>query len=696
MPITLSIMEDSHHFASSLSPDSFDSDSLSGLHTTWMDDEQLNNLLIMDVFSDVPMSRPQNSSTDCFNIAEKSMEQSNAIDSVLYTELGDHESQLLNAALDVPADRKHSPFLESFADTTVATSPLKMQTRHCRSPRTRRTTSSALSRTETGTRLQRISKKESNETKEPTTLLSDTMRPRTRSSLWQKHEQNTFFALFKVKWPPTPKSKPLPPFSSLLLQRFDAISTKIRTKSVMEVKQFYTMVLQNIYELLEVVDNDVDLTNPDQVRIAVWCWSKLIADKKHYDEFRGLASEPAAVKANLANVLLQSIIRSRRQMLKAKSENLTLNSNAPAPGLTSISAWVSRSNLSSFFARPDVPVSEASTVQIHYPMVRKKHSASMGQVAVMSSARAASVFDNAKKVLSLPNELPGGATVERKRSVFTDHSPVIASVKTHQSGIGSATFTSPAPMEKRSRSRTQNEILFHTPQKMSRKKIYIKMRMVPRDKQTKADLVRCGCRPKVELKLSSTKKVSEITAHMSKKWAKVRPLLPKEAVLCFFQKRGTDKWSKEDPNVTCFDIWKLSGKQTNDENVVEVSYVWMVPEKMTTFADDPNVQAQDLMPLSFQSGFYSEKLYSPTKQAISNGDESETDQFSPALGLQEFSETAAFDRSVTAEANEEAAAIEAMISDSCDEDLGEEFRLARGCLRRRIKPVLLSKEEFNI
>ncbi|CAI5736670.1 unnamed protein product [Peronospora destructor] len=203
------------------------------------------------------------------------------------------------------------------------------------------------------------------------------------------------------------------------------------------------------------------------------------------------------------------------------------------------------------------------------------------------------------------------------------------------------------------------------------------MRMVPRDKQTKAALVRCGCRPKVELKLSSTKKISEITAHMSKKWAKLRSFLPKEAVLCFFQKSGNDKWSKEDSDVTCFDIWKLSGKQTNGENVVEVSWRF-------------------LMPLSAPSELYSEEMYSPTKQAISSGDESETDQFSLALGLPEFSETVAFDRSVTAEANEEAAAIEAMISDSYDEDLGEEFRLGRGCLRRRIKPILVSKEEFNI
>ena len=268
-----------------LSIDSFDSDSLSGLHTTWMDDEQLNNLLFMDAFADVPVSRGPNSSAGCFTIAEKSIEQVNAMDSVLYTELGDQEAQLLDAALDLSIDRKFEPSLEPFIDTTAAMSPPKMQTRHSRSPRTRRTTSSALIRTETGTKPHQFSKMENTtETGDSVTLFDVTKRPRTRSSSWQKHEQNTFFLLFKVKWPPTPEGEPVPSFSSLLLQRFDAISTKIRTKSVMEVRQFYTTVMQNIYELLEVVDNDVNLTNPDQVRIAVWCWSKLIADKKHHDE----------------------------------------------------------------------------------------------------------------------------------------------------------------------------------------------------------------------------------------------------------------------------------------------------------------------------------------------------------------------------------------------------------------------------
>ncbi|POM60228.1 hypothetical protein PHPALM_30940 [Phytophthora palmivora] len=628
---------------------------------------------------------------------EKTTEQFTATDSVLNVELGDHDAQLLDAALDITFDTDLSPILEPFADATVAMSPLKMQRRHSKSPRIGRTTSSPLRRTSTV-----ATPRQANRTGEETALLK---RPRTRSSSWMEQEQNTFFSMFKVKWPCTPEAEPVPPFSSLLLQRFDAISTKVRTKSVMEVRQFYTTVMQNISGLLDVVDNDIDLTNPDQVRIAVWCWSKLMADKKHYEEFKALGSQTISMKSNLANVLLQSIIRSRRQMLKAKSDNSASNSKVPPPGLTSISAWVSRSNLSSFFAKGDVPVQGASKVQIHHPMVRKKHSDSQGKPSMVSRARISSVTENAKKVLSLPTaqqsngESPARVTLKRKRSSSIDRSPAAGSAKKNRhTEVEAIAFTSPIPTDKRSRSRTRNGIAFHTPQQ-SRKKIYIKMRMVPRDKQTKADMVRCGCRPKVELKLSSTKKISEITDHMSEKWVKVRSVLPKGAALCFFQKNGSDKWSKEDSNVTCFDIWKQCGKQNSGENVVEVSYLWKAPEKWTKSAnpsDDENVQSQDLMPLQAPPGLFDQEVSAATNQALSSGDESETAQLSPARGLQEFGEKVAFDRSITAEAKEEAVALEALINDNGDEDLGEEYSPTTGRLRRRIKPVLVSKEEFNI
>jgi len=94
---------------------------------------------------------------------------------------------------------------------------------------------------------------------------------------WSDNEQNSFFSLFKAKWPPSMNGQPQKAFGSLLLQRFDQISTKVKTKSVIEVRQFYNAVLQNVVALLQNVEHDIDLTNPDEIRIAVWCWSKLLA-----------------------------------------------------------------------------------------------------------------------------------------------------------------------------------------------------------------------------------------------------------------------------------------------------------------------------------------------------------------------------------------------------------------------------------
>ncbi|RLN55096.1 hypothetical protein BBP00_00008645 [Phytophthora kernoviae] len=643
MPTALLTMEDNNNFTADFRRDSFDADSLSGLHTSWLDDEQLNNLPIMDVFTDVSTSTAPQSNVKSAVEVEKTLDPSAAADSMLSAALGDHDAPFLDDALDFSFDTELSPILEPFADAPYF-EDIKEQ---------------------------------------------------------------------MVKWPPTPEGKPMPPFSSLLLQRFDAISTKVRTKSVMEVRQFYTTVMQNITEMLGLVKNDIDLTNPDQVRIAVWCWRKLMVDKKHREEFEALGSQPVNVKVRLANVLHQSIVRSRRQMLKAKTEHAS--NSAPhtndtfrsavgdkSPGLTSISTWVSRSNLSSFFAKGNVAVSDDSTVQIHHPMVRKKHPASQSQVSLAPVARSTSTTPSVQQPR---DESPKETTSKRKRGTSTEASDEApAEKRSRNDEVDAATFMSPTPMDKRSRSRTRNDAAFHTPQQLTKKKIYIKMRMVPRDNQTKTDMVNCGCRPKVELKLSSTKKISEVAAHMSKKWVKVRPLLPKGAVLRFFQKNssvdafhGADGWSKEDSSVTCFDIWKHCGKQTKGENVVEVSYVWKVPDPATPA--DKNAQLPGMLPLGAPPGLFEQEVSAAAKQtiqhdALTSGDESEAAQLSPACGLQEFGEKVAFDRSLTDAAKEDVTMLEALIDECAEGDL--ELSPNTGRPRRRIQPVLVSTEEFNI
>lgn len=103
---------------------------------------------------------------------------------------------------------------------------------------------------------------------------------------WDEHEQNIFFSMFKIKWPPGFDEQPQKTFGTMLLQRFDQISNKIKSKSVIEVRQFYNSVMKNVAELLRHVKHDIDLANPDEVRICVWCWSKLLtAESEALDQY---------------------------------------------------------------------------------------------------------------------------------------------------------------------------------------------------------------------------------------------------------------------------------------------------------------------------------------------------------------------------------------------------------------------------
>ncbi|KAL8025294.1 hypothetical protein Plhal710r2_c002g0001841 [Plasmopara halstedii] len=641
---------DKNHFAANSRDDSHDSDSLLGPHTTFLDDDCLNHVPLTDFF------------TSATNSTETMTDQSQAIG--LTDALGDFDAPLLDAAFDFSLDTDLPPILEPYGDGTLAVSPLSLSQQPNSSYQMCVPTKS-----HTDTTQQIISSIGKNGIDENVAPSAGLKRPRTRGSSWLEQEKNIFFAMFKVKWLPAFEGKSMPSLCTLLLQRFDAISTKIRTKSVMEVRNFYTSVMQNVMKLLKNVEHDIDLSNPDQVRIAVWCWGKLMTDKTNVKEFESHGSESSTEKTNLANLLLQSIIRSRRQMLKAKSES----KYTPATGSTSISAWVARSNLSLSFARSSIFNQE---LQVHHPMVRKKSKQKLDSLAVT---------ENGKEVLSVVQQfgrdLPEKkVTLKRKRTAVGE---------CFSFAKKTCCVSSPLFKKDLSQSRKEKGVAFRTTQ-LPRKKFYIKMRMIPRDKQTKADVMFCGGRPKVELKLSSTKKISQITAHMSNKWAKVQSLVPKGSVLCFYKKNGLEKWSMDDSNVTCFDVWKLCGKQSNGENVVEVSYMWQLPS--TKCEDDKN---QRLMPLQAPPGLF-DKLPPPANTDFNSVIERRIAKLSTACGLEEQSEQVVFDPSIPEQNEKEEAALEAMISDCADKDNRKNYSPITGCLRRRIKPELVLKEEFNI
>ncbi|RLN36838.1 hypothetical protein BBJ28_00004600 [Nothophytophthora sp. Chile5] len=308
MPAALLAMEEHNYLVSDLSAmrDSFGSDSLSGLHPSWLDDEQLNNCLPMidDAFADVSTPTTRDSDAGAKAIAAMDNDHTERSVAVLIDAAGEHDQHFLDGALEFSFDQELSPILEPFAavassfdaekdDEVVAKAPFAADTprrkrRQAKSPLTRQTAASPVRHVphlatpmpsnDVFTNLKDVPAF-------PSPLVVS-KRPRTRSSSlpWTKQEQNSFFSIFKAKWPRAADGESEQPFSSLLLHRFDVISTKVKTKSVMEVRLFYTTVMRHITELLQDVAHDIDLTNPDQVRIAVWCWSKLMADETHSEE----------------------------------------------------------------------------------------------------------------------------------------------------------------------------------------------------------------------------------------------------------------------------------------------------------------------------------------------------------------------------------------------------------------------------
>lgn len=566
------------------------------------------------------------------------------------------------------------------------------------------------------------------------------------STTWTEHEQNAFFSTFKNKWPSAADSS----FSTLLLQRFDAISKKIKTKNVIEVRLFYTIVLSSISGLLKELDNDIDLTNPDEVRIAVWCWSKLLTDDSHKKEyvqsppvcpttatcvsaltfavcvcsFQNVATADPAIKKRLSHVLLQSIIRSRRQMLKAKSlASFTYNSappyiamkqaehqsaqrrDAPRPSVFSMSASAATA------VRPSTQPADGSNPEavVHHPMVRKKRA-----LAATPSVPKRAVPNVAQQQQPV---VGGGDSVtaqKRKRAesaevTAVDETP-LKSKRQHIAAMES--FVSPAPTTGYSQQLNREHLTSQTPPQSSKKKMYIKMRIVPMDRTTKACVVSTGCNPKVELKLTSTKKISEVAQHMAKKWEKVRECVPEDAVLRFYEKQEESEtdtaaavggsWSENDRSITCFDIWKRCGDTLKSENVVVVYYAW---KRSGIAATNPSAMGKDeLTAARSPPGLFAEEinLADLDERSTGGGDSSSTKLSpSPASGLQQFGASMAFhsefiDTASAASKKKSGAGCPlAALLDENDDDLVECSPNTQR-LRRRITPMLVSKEEFDL
>lgn len=346
-----------------------------------------------------------------------------------------------------------------------------------------------------------------------------------------------------------------------------------------------------------------------------------------------------------------------------------------------------------------------------------------------------------KKSVAKRRRLESDATGEEV-SVSVDETPL-----KRKRPLSEVAFASPAPtqfhivpqlsqpqpqLEPQPQALAPTYMTLQTPPRSSKKKMFIKMRMVPLDEHVKAHVARAGCNPKVELKLTATKKVSEVAQHMAAKWAHVRAFVPANAQLLFHEQQqlktvgssdsdSVDErvgcWSESDRTVTCFDIWKRGGKQVKNENVVVVYYSWGEPATARSFQDKqaPPTATPDAVARSPGRLFADEMRHANVSAAGAT---------STTCGLQQFGERLAFHRSEFIDAHDDghssvcdktttattttattattagvACPLEALLDENDDDDNGaamvESSPYTRR-LRRRITPVLVPTQEFDL
>ncbi|KAH9130296.1 hypothetical protein LEN26_008656 [Aphanomyces euteiches] len=129
------------------------------------------------------------------------------------------------------------------------------------------------------------------------------------------------------------------------------------------------------------------------------------------------------------------------------------------------------------------------------------------------------------------------------------------------------------------------------------KKKQIKVRFVPIDKTTQSLVARIGARPKVELKMNGSKRISDVCSHMMTKWAAVQQLVGPDALFRVVPlgDRLHPGWSADDISVTCWDIFHQYSRPLIDDDIVTLEYRWTAsstsPQHPTTTPPQHEPQA---------------------------------------------------------------------------------------------------------
>ncbi|OQR83971.1 hypothetical protein ACHHYP_14081 [Achlya hypogyna] len=306
---------------------------------------------------------------------------------------------------------------------------------------------------------------------------------------WCWADQRVFFQTMKAKWVA----------HDALEKRWEQLAKKIASKTRAQIEAFYADMVKHVSSLLMHGQVAMDANQPDEVRLALICWYRLVASSSITSTDFANPVHKRAIVARLATAFLKS----RKQMIAAKSVKKTKEALLVA------------------------------TPPVHHPIVRKKRALPEAQVAPQKRPRPASPIREFSPASS-PEPVRPAATVA---SPFADVTP-------------------------------------------SKNKRQIKVRFVPIDKRTQALVSQTGAMPKVELKMSSSKRISDVCEHMMKKWTAVQPLLPVGSTLRVVPlgDRLHPGWGSHDISVTCLDIFNHCQKYQTDQLVdtVTLEYRWEV------------------------------------------------------------------------------------------------------------------------
>ncbi|RHY23344.1 hypothetical protein DYB25_009803 [Aphanomyces astaci] len=325
-----------------------------------------------------------------------------------------------------------------------------------------------------------------------------------------------------------------------LPKRWDQLTRKLPHKSVRALHDFYHAMVSHVHTLLSLVHVHLNLDSPDEIRLALSCWHRVCSSELDI-------SNPLH-KKRLAGRLKHTLLKSRKSSEAAMSAAAKHSKKTASTNVSTSPNGVGAGPL------PAV---------VHTPIVRKKR----------------------PLVNSPMPPVPTTATTTTAAS-----SPPQHNIATPWTLLDYSTSKRRKPSP--------------PPSSMDARKRQIKVRFVPIDKATQTLVADIGARPKVELTMNGSKRISDVCTHMMAKWAAVHTT--SDDVRRLFRvvplgDRVHPGWGVDDISVSCLDILHQCPRQpATDDDTVTLEYRWDVApssSSSTTASVNPTLGAALPQPL---------------------------------------------------------------------------------------------------